>query len=268
MKLGFIGLGNMGYGMASNLLNTNHEVIAFDIDDEKLDVIVKLGAERTKAIKEIAESVEIVVLCLPRPKISKDVIFNNLLTSKNKIKIIIDTSTLTPEDTEEIYSKLKKLNVDFLCSPMLGGKNAALSKKIHFLVEGDKNTFTKCKALFTSMGNRVDYMGNPPSATLAKLAYNICRYSNLATAVQVAKFLKAYTKDTKSIYELLAEGSLDNFGQVWKEDIKEMVLDGVSYKPSNIPEKDLTLIMQLAEKRKLSDKLFKAIRNVYRSLVK
>ena len=117
-----------------------------------------------------------------------------------------------------------------------------------------------------AMGNRVDYMGVPPSGTVAKLAYNICRYSNVATAVEVARFLRSYIKDTQSIYELLREGSLDNFGQVWGEDIKEMVLNGTPYKPSKIPEKDLTLIMELAKKHNLSDRLFKTLKEIYTSL--
>ena len=54
-----------------------------------------------------------------------------------------------------------------------------------------------------SMGNRADYMGDTPAATVAKLAYNICRFSNIATAAEVARFVRTYTKDTKSIYELL-----------------------------------------------------------------
>ncbi len=266
MKIGFIGLGNMGYGMVSNLLRAGHNILGFDVDKEKVDAVVKIGAKRTNTIKEIGEHVDIVILCLPHPKISKKIIFN-LLNSKNKIKTLVDTSTLTPGSAQEIYYLCKEKNVDFLCAPMLGGRNAALKKKIHFLVEGDKTAFNKLP-IFQNMGNRVDYLGNPPSATLAKLAYNMCRYSNLATAAEVAKFLRTYTKDTKSIYELLSEESLDNFGQVWKEDIKEMMLDGISYKPSKIPEKDLTLIMGLAKKKKLSAKLFKTIRDVYRSLAK
>mgnify|MGYP001563387495 CR=1 FL=1 len=116
------------------------------------------------------------------------------------------------------------------------------------------------------MGNRVDFMGIPPSATITKLAYNICRYSNVATAVEVSRFLRSYIKDTHPIYKILKEGSLDNFGQVWSEDIKDMVIKGKSYKPSKIPEKDLNLLIKLAKKNKLSNKLFKTLIEVYRSL--
>ena len=266
-QIGFIGLGNMGFGMTANLLKSGYDVFAFDTDEQKLNTLVKIGALKANAVKEIGNSVETVILCLPHPAISLEVIFKqNLLSVGSKVKTIIDTSTLTPEITEEFYQQLKKQRVNFLCTPMLGGKNAAIKRTIHFLVEGDKEISVSYKKLLMSMGNQVDFMGAAPAATLTKLAYNICRYGNVATAVEVTKFLGTYTKDTKAIYNLLVKGSLDNFGQVWKEDIKDMMLEGRPYKPSQIPEKDLTLIVQLAKKKKLSGKLFTAIREVYKAL--
>jgi len=266
-QIGFIGLGNMGFGMAVNLLKSGYEVLAFDTDEQKLNILVKTGALKANAVKEIGNSVATVILCLPHPAISLEVIFKqNLFSTGSTAKTIIDTSTLTPETTQEIYQKLKKTQINFLCAPMLGGKNAAIKRTIHFLVEGDKEVFIAHKKLLMSMGNQVDFMGETPAATLTKLAYNICRYSNVATAVEVSKFLAAYTKDTKTIYNLLVKGSLDNFGQVWQEDIKSMILEGKPYIPSRIPEKDLTLILQIAQKQKLSGKLFKTIREIYRSL--
>ena len=85
MRLGFIGLGNMGYGMVANLLKAGHSIVAFDIDQEKVVEVVKLSAEKAYSLQEIATSVETVILCLPHPDISKDVIFNqNNLSSKLK----------------------------------------------------------------------------------------------------------------------------------------------------------------------------------------
>ncbi|MFA9289462.1 MAG: NAD(P)-dependent oxidoreductase [Weeksellaceae bacterium] len=267
MKIGFIGLGNMGFGMVTNLLKAKHQVIVYDIDETKVKEIVSLGAKQANKIEQMSEVVECVILCLPHPKISKEVI-ESLVTNNTTIKTIIDTSTLTPEDSQEIYNQLKSKNIAFLCAPMLGGKTAALEKNIHFLVEGDETVFETYKVVLHDMASRVDYMGALPAATLAKLAYNICRYSNLATAAEVSRFLRSYTSDTQSIYQLLSEGSLDNFGQVWKEDITDMILQGKEYQATNIPDKDLSLVVSLAQKQNVSDKLFSAIKEVYKTLVK
>ncbi len=268
MKLGFIGLGNMGYGMVTNLVRAGHEISVFDIDQEKVQAVTSNGATPTKSIEEISSSVETVILCLPHPNISKEIIFEKLTATGSTVKTIIDTSTLTLDATQHFFNELKEQNINFLCAPMLGGKNAALNKEIHFLVEGDEEVFNINKNIFSDMGKRVDYMGDVPKATLTKLAYNICRYSNLATAAEVSRLLRSYTDNTTSMYEILAEGSLDNFGQVWREDIKDMVLTGEAYQPGHIPEKDLMLISDTAKKQNLSDTLYAAILGVYKTLRK
>lgn len=73
------------------------------------------------------------------------------------------------------------------------------------------------------MGMQSAYMEAIPNA---KLAYNICRYGNVAIAAEVARFVHAYSQNTEPIYNLLTERSLDNF---WAEDIKDMVVNGTPY---------------------------------------
>ena len=255
----------MGFGMVSNLLKGDYGVLIYDTHPEKITEAVAKGADKAENVEEIATMVETVILCLPHPGISKEVI-SKLMAGSSKVATIIDTSTLNPQTSKEIHTALQAKNIKFLCDPMLGGKVAADNKQIHFLVEGEKDIFEENKHLFDAMGMQSDYMGDIPNATLAKLAYNICRYGNVAIAAEVARFVRKYSQDTKAIYNLLAEGSLDNFGQVWAEDIQEMMLSGIPYKPSKIPQKDLSLIIELAKEEGLSDTLFEAIKETYKSL--
>ena len=268
MKVGFIGLGNMGSGLAANLFKAGLALTVYDIDSKRVQALKKLGAESVDTLQEMATGTTVVILCLPHPQISHEVIFGKtgLLSAKGSIQAIIDLSTLTPEYSKKIGEKLKKRSIDLLCAPMIGGKNTVFSKKIHFLIEGNRFIYTKYKSLFIKMGNRVDYIGPIPSATIAKLAFNILRYSNLATAVEVSRLVQSYTKNAKAIYKFLVESSRDNFGKVWEEDIKGMMLNRIPYKPSNIPEKDLSLIIGLVKGSKVSTLLFNAIREAYRSL--
>ena len=97
-KIGFIGIGNMGYGMVKNLITHGFGVLAFDIDQEKLESVIKLGAEKATSIEELADSAETIVLALPHPDISKETISK---LSYGKVKTIIETSTLTPEDSSQ-----------------------------------------------------------------------------------------------------------------------------------------------------------------------
>lgn len=263
-QVGFIGLGNMGYGMVKNLLSHNFSILAYDIDQEKLNSAVEIGAEKAKNIQKIANSVNIVILALPHPDISREVI---RALSHGKVKTILETSTLTPKDSQFLQSELDKKGINYLCAPMLAGKQMALEGRIHFIVEGKKEIFKQYQDVFVSMG-KTTFMGGVPKATLAKLAYNICRYSNVATALTIINFLKQYSKNLAPIYKVLVQGSLDNFGQVWKEEMGEVAIQDKPYKfaGNKIPAKDLSLVIDMAQEKGIQANLFKEIKKVYDSM--
>lgn len=264
MNINFIGLGNMGSGMVFNLIEAGHSVIAYDTDATKREEAKKLGATIVTNLPELTDTAEVTILCLPHPDISEQVLAE-LLHYTGTMHTYIDTSTLSPQKAELLFRKVKENGKQFLCAPMLGGKPHAANGTIHFLVEGDEGIFERYQSLFLAMGDRVDYMGVPPKATVTKLAYNICRYGNIALAAVVSRFVRESVDNTQAVFDLLAEGSLDNFGQVWQEDMKEMMLTGKSYTPSHIPEKDLSFIKDLVS----SDaKMIEAIIDVYKTLPK
>lgn len=264
--IGFVGLGNMGSGMASNLVNSDFSVLGFDMDSTKTDGIKNDNFKSATNIKEITEQCETVIVCLPHPDISQQVIFDELLTPGSKVKNIIETSTLTPEIILDISDKLTALSVNFLSAPMIGGKNSATDKTILFLVEGEKDLYDTFLVIFQAMGSQAAYVGKAPSATLAKLAFNLSRYANLAVGMETYRLLQAYGANTKAIYEFMSEQSLDNFGQVWKEDLKETMTENIAFKPSQVPKKDLQLLKEMAEAHNLDPQLIEAIRGTYLSM--
>ncbi len=261
--IGFVGLGNMGLGMASNLANSGFSVIGFDVDTAKGDELKIDSFKKALNIEEITTNCKTVIVCLPHPDISRQVIFNELLASGSLVKNIIETSTLTPEIVLDVSAKLSGLNINFLSAPMIGGKNSAVNKTILFLVEGERDLYDKFLGIFQAMGNQAAYVGKAPSATLAKLAFNLSRYANLAVVMETYRLLQAYGANTKAIYEFMSERSLDNFGQVWKEDLKETMTKDIPFKPSQVPKKDLQLLTKMADDHKLDKKLLDAIRDTY-----
>lgn len=265
MKVGFIGLGNMGSGMVKNLLAASIAVVGFDTDKETLAQLDDPNFQAANSTADIAKNCETVILCLPNPEASKDVIFEQLLVDGSGVKTIIETSTLTPEIVIDFESKLEDRKVQFLSSPMIGGKNHAANGAIEFLVEGSSEFFEDNKAIFNSMGNS-RLMGDIPSATLAKLTFNLSRYANLAVGVETHRLLQKYHANIPAIYEFMSEQSLDNFGQVWREDLKEMMTTDVPFKPSQVPKKDLALLAEMAKIQGLSNDLIQAIHNTYLSM--
>jgi len=255
-KVGFVGLGNMGGGMVKNLSAAGIDVVAFDTDETK---------SRVSSISDITDSCELVIICLPNPDSSREVIFDQLLGNDSKIKTIIETSTLTPEIVKDFAESLDSRGVGFLSAPMIGGKNHATDGKIEFLVEGSKTLLDTTKNVLEAMGtNR--FMGNIPSGTLAKLTFNLCRYANLAAAVEASRLLDIYGANKQAVYEFMSEQSLDNFGQVWAEDMKPTMMQDTPFKPSAIPKKDLTLLIEMAKSHGIDANLIEALRKTYLSM--
>ena len=262
--IGFIGLGNMGSGMAKVLLAKDFQVVGFDTDKDKQSALESFGL-KPSSINDISQNCAIVILCLPNPDISREVIFDQLLAEGNTITTIIETSTLNPEVVTDFAEGLAKIGKQFISAPMIGGKNHAADGKIEFLVEGTEQEFKGVQEIFEAMGSS-RFMGRIPSATLAKLAFNLSRYANLAVGVETHRLLEKYHANIPAIYEFMSEQSLDNFGQVWKEDLREMMMGGMSFKPSQVPKKDLGLLAEMAEKQDLDSSLTEAIRNTYLSM--
>lgn len=265
MNIGFIGLGNMGSGMVKNLLAKSFSVVGFDVDNDKLVELEGLGLQKATSVADIAKSSEVVILCLPNPDVSRSVILEQLLTESNGVSRIIETSTLTPEIVKEFAATIEAKGKQFLSTPMIGGKNHAADGTIEFLVEGSSETFQSNKDVLEAMG-KTRFMGDIPSATLAKLTFNLSRYANLAVGAETHRLLEKYGANIPAIYDFMSEQSLDNFGQVWKEDLREMMTTSVPFKPSQVPKKDLTLLAGMAKSKGLDDELIEAIRKTYLSL--
>lgn len=252
----------MGGGMVKNLIAGGFDVLAFDNDPEKM---LALGNQATQDIDGIAKNCETVILCLPNPDVSKEVTFDKLLAENTKVKTIIETSTLSPEIVTEFAEKLASKGIAFLSAPMVGGKNHAADGTIEFLVEGEEKLLESAQDIFNAMG-KARFMGAIPSATLAKITFNLCRYANLAIAVEAARLLNAYGANKQAIHEFMSEQSLDNFGQVWAEDMKAMMLSDVPFKPSQVPTKDLALFSEVAKSHALDSELIDSIRKTYLSM--
>lgn len=268
MKVGFIGVGSMGSGMVKNLLARDFTVIGFDVDAHNLTELENLGLQKTEDVADIANGCEVVLLCLPNPKVSRYVIFEQLLTEGSSVSTIIETGTLTPEIVKEFTTAVVAKGKQFLSSPMIGGKNHAANGTIEFLIEGSNKVFEDNKNIFEAMGSKSRYMGDIPSATLAKLTFNLSRYANLATGVETHRLLERYNANIPAIYDFMSEQSLDNFGQVWREDLKEMMTTNVSFMPSQVPNKDLALLAEMANNNDLGSDLINAIRKTYLSMEK
>jgi 6-phosphogluconate dehydrogenase len=179
MNIGLIGLGKMGYNLCLNLMRNNHSVIAYDVDESKVESISKEGAQGVKSIKELVEKLpsrRVVWLMVPAGSIVDEVI-NELVQYLDKNDIIIDGGNSNYKDTIRRYNMLKEKGIDFLDCGTSGGINGALNGACT-MIGGEKEVFEYCEQIFKDISVENGYLhtGEPGSGHFVKMVHNGIEY--------------------------------------------------------------------------------------------
>jgi len=184
-KLGFLGLGIMGYPMARNLARAGHDVAAWSFTADKAH---RLAAEEKSVTacntpRDVASRSDFVVVCVGDTKMSEQVILgkDGLIEGAKAGDIIVDASTVAPSSNVSTAAALKARGIDFLGAPCTGSKPGAESGNLTFMVGGDKDVFERAKPLLEPMGKRIYYCGGHGLGMHAKLTQNLI-LSNLLQA--------------------------------------------------------------------------------------
>jgi len=175
-KLGFLGLGLMGYPMARNLLRAGHEVAVWSNTSAKAQKLA--GTENGKFCatpKEVAENAEVLFLCVGDTQMSKDVILgdNGIIEGIRAGSVVVDCSTIAVSQSRHIGQALKAKGVDFLDAPVTGSTPGAESGKLTFMIGGDQAIFNQIRPLLDAMGKKVYFCGAGGMGLQAKLTQNL-----------------------------------------------------------------------------------------------
>jgi len=183
-KLGFLGLGLMGYPMARNLLRAGHEVALWSKTAEKAR---RLAAEEKGAFcetpKQVAENAECVFLCVGSTQMSREVLLgaNGVIDGAKPGTVVADASTISPSESRQIAAALRAQGVEFLDAPCTGSTPGATGGTLTFMIGGDQAVFDRVRLFFEPMGKRLYYCGGPGLGLQAKLSQNLI-LSNLLIA--------------------------------------------------------------------------------------
>jgi 3-hydroxyisobutyrate dehydrogenase len=183
-KLGFLGLGLMGYPMARNLLRAGHEVALWSNTADKAR---QLAAEEKGKFcdtpRQVAESADCIFLCVGSTEMSRQVILDSqgIIEGARRGSVVVDASTISPSESRKIGQALHAKGVDFLDAPCTGSTPGAQGGTLTFMVGGDAAVYEKVKPYFEPMGKRLYYCGGPGLGLQAKLSQNLI-LSNLLIA--------------------------------------------------------------------------------------
>lgn len=161
MNIGLIGLGNIGQHFATRLLAAGHELVVHDRNTAAQERFVAKGAKPAASARELASRVEIVLLCLPLPRVVADVAAE--VARGEKVRIVLDLSTTGPSVTQEVDALLKAKGIALVGAPVSGGTANAEKGALAVMPAGPSQAYEEIEPLLRVIGNKIFYLGADPS---------------------------------------------------------------------------------------------------------
>jgi len=249
MKIGFIGLGNVGGKLAGSLLRNKFDLTVRDLDKDLINNFKGLGAKIANSAKELAEQVDLIITCLPSPQICAEVMEgeNGVLEGISENKIWLEMSTTDEAEIKRIGQKIIEKNAIPLDGPVSGGCHRAATGNIAIFVGGDRNAFDKILPALTVMGRKVLHTGELGSATILKVITNYLASVHLVALGEAWTVAKKSNLDLEKAYKGIAVSSGNSFVH---ETESQVILNG-SYNINftmDLVLKDTGLFNDLAKK--------------------
>jgi 3-hydroxyisobutyrate dehydrogenase-like beta-hydroxyacid dehydrogenase len=184
MKLGFIGVGNVGGPVCRNLMKKGYGVIVHDLNPHAVERCTSLGASKADSPKEVASQSNVVFSSLPLPADVEMVALgkNGIVEGAHEGLIYVDLSTNLPAFAQELATELAKYGIAMLDAPVIRGLAEVEGAMTSVLVGGDTETFEKVKPLLQSMAKNIFHVGGHGAGCTVKLVNNYLEYCNLAVA--------------------------------------------------------------------------------------
>lgn len=247
MKLGFIGLGTMGAGMALNLRKTGHELVVHDIRKESAQPHIEAGATWAASVGELAAAADVVFTSVPGPKEMQEVGMA-LLDSMRPGSVWFDLTTNSPTVVQDVHKRFAARGIALLDAPVSGGPAGARSGKLAIYVGGDRDVFERHEKLLSVIGDQVLYVGPVGAGNTAKLVHNC---ASLTVRMMIAEVFSLGVKagvDPAELWHAIRQGAIgrartfDRIGDQYLQD---------KYDPPNfalkLAHKDLRLALELGE---------------------
>ena len=265
MKIGFIGLGNVGAKLANSLLRNKFELTVLDIDNNILDQFKKNGAKIAINPEDLAKNVDLIITSLPSPKISAEIMEgeNGILKGLSKDKIWLEMSTTDEKEIKRLGDLVLKKGAIPLDGPVSGGCHRAATGNIAIFVGGDRDAFEKILPALTVMGRKILHTGKLGSASILKVITNYLASVHLAALGEAWTVAKKSNLDLKKTYQGIAISSGNSFVH---ETESQVILNG-SYNINftmDLVVKDTSLFDNLSKKLNSNLELSPIISDIFK----
>ncbi|MFK7827553.1 MAG: NAD(P)-dependent oxidoreductase [Oligoflexales bacterium] len=264
MRIGFIGLGNVGYKLANSLLEEGFELIIHDLEKKKADPFIAKGAKWAKSPAELSLEAEGIITCLPSPGVVREVMEGELgvLSSITSGKIWIEMSTTDDQEMKRIANRVKEKGANVIEAPVSGGCHRAATGQISIFVGGDREAFEKALPVLSCIGYKILHVGPIGSASILKVVTNFLASTHLVALGEALMVCKKAGIDLKKAFEGIKISSGNSFVH---ETESQVIMNG-SYNINftlDLVCKDVGLFKNLSETYGVPTEISKKIFDIF-----
>lgn len=271
VRVGFIGLGNMGGPMASNLLAAGFAVTVFDLSDEACAVLAAQGATVAGSAQEAAKATNFLISMLPAGKHVAGLYLGDdgLLATLDPSTIVLDCSTIDAGTAREVGEAATAQGIGFLDAPVSGGVAAAKAGTLAFMCGGDADVFAKAQTVLDIMGRASFHAGPAGAGQVAKACNNMLLAVHMLGSCEALAMGERHGLDPARLSEIMLASSGRNWSlevyNPWPE-----VMDGSpasnDYQPGfmvDLMAKDLGLAMDVAKTAGIDNRMGQLAQTLY-----
>ena len=269
MKIGFIGLGNVGGKLAGSLLRNKFDLTVRDLEENLIKKFNNKGAKVANSPKELAEQVDLIITCLPSPEICAEVMESEkgVIKGLSKNKIWLEMSTTDESEVKRLGKLVSEKKAIPLDGPVSGGCHRAETGNIAIFVGGERKSFEKILPILTTMGRKILHTGKLGSASILKVITNYLASVHLAALGEAWTVAKKSNLDLKKAYKGIAVSSGNSFVH---ETESQVILNG-SYNINftmDLVKKDMNLFNELSKKLSTPLEISPFVLNIFKDAQK
>ena len=265
MKVGFIGLGVMGFEMAGHLQASRYELTVFNRSEKnRTNWKNKFKGRVSSSLQEIAEFSDVIILCISKDDDVEEVINGNdgMLKNLKEGTIIIDHSTTSSELPIKMNKLLNPLNIKFIDAPISGGQAGAESGQLSVMAGGDKQSFDKVKEIINVYSKFTKYMGKSGCGQLTKMVNQICIAGLIQALSEGINFSENVGLNSRDVLEVISKGAAQSWQMEnrWESMLQDEYDHGFAV---DLMKKDLAIVIKRAEKSGINIDITKIIDGFY-----
>ena len=186
MRVGFIGLGNIGQPIAEHIAEAGFSMVVTDIREDAAAPLVRRGAKWANSARAVAEQSDVVCTCLPGPKEMEEVALgrDGIAEGMRAGSVYVDHTTNAPTLVRKVHDVLANKSIGMLDAPVTGGMEGAQRKELTVLVGGAEGTLQECRPVLEAMSKSVMHVGDIGAGSVCKLMFNCAGFSAVQAIVE------------------------------------------------------------------------------------